>query len=214
MHAGFNIYTPTFEKVSGSDARLDLQDLKLINSEGWGTETIWVLNDDGTQVTGETFTWQCSDMSGLEEDGWINDSGELADVKITEGDGFYISCDADGVDLQVAGGVKLGKFIHTMHAGFNLVGNFCPATINIQGLKLVNTDGWGTETIWELNDDGTQVTGTTYTWQNADMSGLDVDGWVNDSGELADLDLPAGQGLYLSCDAADVDVEIDAVLVK
>ena len=216
MHEGYNIYTPTFESVTATNKKLSIQDLKLINSEGWGTETIWVMNENGTAVTGETYNWQNTDMSGLDEDGWIDDTGALADVEITEGDGFYLLCDGtDGIQVQVAGSVKFGKFTHTMHEGYNLTGNFCPKTINIQGIKLTNTEGWGTETIWVMNENGTAVTGETYNWQNTDMSGLDKDGWIDDTGALADVGYKSGEGVYLLCDGTDgVVIEIDPVLIK
>ena len=210
-HAGYNLYSPTFIGLSGNK-KLDIQSIKIPNADGWGCEQIWVINEDGTAVTGDTYTYK-STAAGEDVDGWWDDTNDkFAELEITEGQGFYIYCDSDEKEFQVSGEVKIGKFTTTLHSSYNYTGNFCPVKLSIQDFKLLNSQGWGCEQIWEMNEDGTAVTGNTYTWMSEE-AGEDKDGWKDDStGEDATVEFEPGEGLFFYCDGEDVVIELPEVI--
>ena len=101
---GYNLYTPTFVQVDGGS--INIQDMKLVGSEGWGSDFIFVLNEEGL-VTDQSYSWNCPD-NGFDTWCWVDDlTGEVADVTLEAGQGVYLYCDGDGFTLELP--TVLGK---------------------------------------------------------------------------------------------------------
>ena len=209
LEAGYNFVTPVFENVGGG--AMSIQDVKVLGSDGWATEAIFGLDADGL-LTGEDFTWQCPDASGLDYFAWIDAEGAEADYTFAPGAGFYLYADSDELKLQTCGQVTVGAFTRTLVAGYNFTGNFSPVDLDLQDLKIEGSDGWATEAIFGLDADGL-LTGEDFTWQCPDASGLDHFAWINADGEEATgVTVKAGQALYLYADSDDLVLKLPAVL--
>ena len=207
---GYNLYAPTFVNVDGGS--MNIQDMKIIGSEGWATEIIYMLNDEGL-LTGQSYSWNCPD-NGFDTWCWVDDlTGEVADISITNGQGFYLYADAEGLSMQVSGGVKMGALTKDLSFGYNITGNFSPVDVNIQKFKINGSEGWATEIIYVLDDQGL-LTSQSYSW-NCPDNGFDDWCWVDDlTGEVANFTLAPGQGIYLYSDGDSYTLELPTVLGK
>ena len=207
LQTGYNIFAPTFDGVNET---LDIQDIKLQNSAGDGTDVIWVL-DEGGIVTGETYYWLSKDFTGLESDCWSADGATAMSLEITSGQGFYVYTDASDASILVSGQVKIGEYSESLQAGYNLTGNFSPVELSIQNVKLSGVPGDGTDVIWVL-DAGGIVTGETYYWLSKDFTGLESDCWSADGATAMEKVLQPGEGLYLYTDSTTATISLPAVI--
>ena len=92
---GFSLTTPTFTDV-GVDA-YDLQNMKLVDAAGDGTEVIQVLNSAG--VNNESWAWLNANV-GM-EDGWYDElTWEPITATIDPGEAFLMNIGAD-VNMEV-----------------------------------------------------------------------------------------------------------------
>ena len=83
--AGFNFVIPTFTPVAGG--KVNIQDIKIKDATDW-SDNIQLLDAGGATVA--TYVYASAAESGLEKDGWLNDSFELADITIKPGQGILI----------------------------------------------------------------------------------------------------------------------------
>lgn len=193
---------------------MDLQDLKIIGSEGNMTEFIYFIDPEG-QDAGVSYSWLSPDMSGEEDFCWfdIDNWERVEDFTVTDGMGFFIFTDAGNVKIQAAGSVKLGKYSKVLAAGYNLTGNFTPVEIDVQNLKIVGSEGNMTEFIYFIDAEG-QDAGISYSWLSPDMSGeeefcwFDIDNWEPVEG----CTVKPGEALFMFADEGGVSYELPAVL--
>ena len=196
--AGFNFVIPTFTPVAGG--KVNIQDIKIQNATDWG-DNIQILDEGGATVA--TYYYASAAESGQEKDGWLNDSGELANITIEPGLGILIDTAATAV-LTFSGSVSTADTVFTTVPGFNFVGNNTPATVNIQDITITNATDWG-DNIQILDEGGATV--ATYYYASAAESGQEKDGWLNDAGELANVTLDPGQGILIdTADTATVTI--------
>ena len=196
--AGFNFVIPTFTPVAGG--KVNIQDIKIQNATDWG-DNIQILDEGGATVA--TYYYASAAESGQEKDGWLNDSFELANITIEPGQSILIDTAATAV-LTFSGSVSTADTVFTTVPGFNFVGNNTPATVNIQDITITNATDWG-DNIQILDEGGATV--ATYYYASAAESGLEKDGWLNDSFELADITIKPGQGILIdTADTATVTI--------
>ena len=199
---GFNFLAPTFTPVDGS-GNVNLQDIKLnsATAESW-TDNLQILDEGG--ATTEMFIYATAEESGLEADGWLNGDGELATVTIPYGAGILADT-ANETSITFSGAVATEDSVITAVAGFNFTGNNTPVGINIQDIKLDATtaESW-TDNLQLLDEGGATI--EMFIYATAEESGLEVDGWLNGDGELADVTIEAGQGVLI--DVANDGTEI------
>lgn len=194
----------------GVGSALNLQDIKVVGSEGWGTEMIYVLDENGL-ITEECYTWNCPD-NGYDTWCWADANGAVADVELTSGTGFYLYADSDGLAMQCSGQVKVGEYSKNLIAGYNITGNFSPVDLDIQDLTIENSEGWGTEMIYVLDENGL-LTDDCYTW-NCPDNGYDTWCWADADGAVAEKTVKAGEGLYLYADSEGLVLKLPAVIAK
>lgn len=208
---GYNLYAPTFEGVAAKN--FDLQDVKIQGSDGWGTEAIFILDENGL-ITDQSYSWQCPDMTGEEDFCWVDDStGAKATTLLVPGQGMYIYADTEGLCMVSSGSVNLGQYSKSLVMGYNITGNFSPVDIDLQDAKIVGSDGWGTEAIFVLDENGI-ITDQSYSWQCPDMTGEEEFCWVDDmTGVKAeDASLKAGEGLYLYADTEGLSLTLPNII--
>ena len=150
-----------------------------------------------------SYVWSIADDSiDGETAGWINEAGDdMADVNIEPGQSFLVNLANDDVKFMNAGEVRTQSLLLTTGKKFNFFGNTLPMPINIQDIRLVADDSlissWG-DNIQILGTGGQMV--HSYVWSIADDS-IDGEtaGWINEDGDdMADVELPAGQGFLLN----------------
>ena len=209
LEQGYNLYAPTFDGVAKT---LNIQDIKLVGSEGWAADLIFVLDSEGL-LTEQTYSWQCPDNTGLDHFCWIDDTTmEEADVELTAGMGFYLYADSEGLEMQCAGQVKVGGYSYPLAQGYNITGNFCPTAVSLQDIVLDGSEGWASDLIFILDSEGL-LTEQSYSWQCPDNTGLDHFCWIDDvTMEEADETVPAGTGIYIYADAEGLSLTLPAVI--
>ena len=203
LQPGFNFVAPQFTAVGGG--AIDLQSIKLdvADEDASGADNIQVL-DEGGATLGMYF-WNPADWFGGEKSGWVDDMGQLADVELQNGLSVLLDSSDQGT-VTISGEVATQNAIVESVAGFNFVGNSSPVAINIQDIQLgVNDDdATGNDNIQILDDGGATI--AMYFWNPADWFGGEKSGWVDDMGQLADVELAPGQGVLL--DASDDGIQI------
>ena len=208
---GFNFYAPQFQAVN-SAAGVNIQDIKLDfgTGEADGGDNIQVLDEGGATLA--SYYWMPADWTGAEQDGWIDEDGNLANVTLTEGQGVLIDIVAAGTSVMNSGKVADTPTTVTGIQGFNFIGNNSPIAINIQDIKLDFGEGEadGGDNIQILDEGG--ATTASYYWMPADWTGAEQDGWIDEDGNLADVSIPAGQGLLVDIVAAGTKVTIPSAL--
>ena len=210
LEQGYNFVTPVFEGING---QMSIQDVKIIGSEGWSTEYIYGLDADGL-LTGQNYSWQCGEATGLDYFAWIDEStGAEADYSFTNGTGFYLYADSEGLQLQTSGQVTVGAYTRELDQGYNFTGNFTPVDLDLQKITIEGSEGWSTEYIYGLDADGL-LTGQNYSWQCGEATGLDHFAWIDEStgAEAVDVTIKAGQALYLYADSEGLVLKLPAVL--
>lgn len=208
---GFNFYAPQFQAVN-STAGVNIQDIKLDFGEGesTGIDNIQVLDEGG--ATTATYTWMPADWFGGEQDGWVDEEGNFADLTLTAGQGVLIDIVEAGTKVINAGRVADQATTLTAIQGFNFIGNNSPVAINIQDIKLDFGEGesTGIDNIQILDEGG--ATTASYTWMPADWFGGEQDGWVDEDGNLADLTINAGDGFLVDIVAEGTKVILPSAL--
>ena len=177
--SGNNFVTAPFATVGYNTT--DIQDLKLVGSGGWGTETFAIWEGLPITVDGTEFLWVGTEWD--QETGSIAIKGEWQNYDTTPAvfsipGGQAVAINADpSIGVQNAGQVPMEKVEFTLAEGNNFTGNPFPATLDIQNIKIVGSGGWGTETfaIWE----GLPITvdGTEFLWVGTE--------WDQETGSIA-----------------------------
>ena len=208
---GFNFYAPQFQAVN-STAGVNIQDIKLDFGEGEadGGDNIQILDEGGATVA--TYSWMPADWFGGEQDGWVDEEGNLADVTLAAGQGVLIDIVAAGTTVMNAGQVADKPTTVTGIQGFNFIGNNSPVAINIQDIKLDFGEGEadGGDNIQILDEGGATV--ATYSWMPADWYGGEQDGWVDEDGGMADVTIAAGSGFLVDIVSAGTKVILPSAL--
>ena len=203
LQPGFNFVAPQFTAVGGDS--IDLQSIRLdvADEDATGDDNIQILDEGGATLA--TYYWNPADWFGGEKSGWVDDNGELADVELQNGLGILIDS-ADDATVTVSGEVSETDAVVESVAGFNFVGNSSPVSINIQDIQIdvADEEATGDDNIQILDEGGATL--ATYYWNPADWFGGEKSGWVDDNGELADVELLPGQGVLL--DASDDGIAI------
>ncbi len=169
--AGYNVFTPIFENTDTENSKLDIVNLKLVGATDG--DTLQILNEKGKFIA--TYYW----FNAFENypEGWCSDSlgfEPITSHQIEKGEGFYLYLKKNA-KLQTSGSVKQGEFVKPLYAGYNMVGNATPYTVDLQNFKFVNaTDG---DTLQILNKKGKFI--ATYYWFNAFEDY--PEGWCYDS---------------------------------
>ena len=208
VNAGFSVKAPTFIDIGATANDIDLQNISLIDSEGWGADQIQVLGTDGV-VTDDVYYWYNANEAG-EVAGWYDINwAPISGVKIAQAAGMILSC-SGAVKLQTSGQVLAGKQEIPLYVGFTVAGNNTNIDLDLQDLKLVGSEGWGADQIQVLGEDGV-VTDEVYYWYNAGEAGNDA-GWYDiDWAPIDGVSVEAGKALIFSC-SGDVTLEIPSQL--
>ena len=139
---------------------------------------------------------------------------EEAVYDFAPGTGFYVYADSEGLSMQVAGQVHQGEYEKALDCGYNFVGNFSPVDLDLQQITIEGSEGWATDNIFGLDDDGI-LTGEDYSWNCPDNTGLDHWAWINmDNEEAIGVTIKAGQALYLYADSEGLSLKLPAVIEK
>ncbi|MBQ7190174.1 MAG: hypothetical protein IJR99_12230 [Kiritimatiellae bacterium] len=201
--AGFNFYAPMFEPINAAEG-INIQNIKLGDGATSWEDNIQVLDEGGSTIV--TYTYATADESGLDEDGWLDAEGALADVCLDPGQSVIVQTSEASVTITYSGQVGVTTTPVTSVAGFNFVGNVSPESIDIQQITLGEGATSWEDNIQILDEGGSTV--VTYTYATADESGLDADGWLDAGGELAEVAIEAGLGFILQTTNADVPITL------
>ncbi len=213
---GFNIYTPVFEGASLT--AIDIQDIKILESDGYGYDEIQILEDGVYQHSYYWWTVNGAADQGVEidKDGWYTAKGVYVTEPVDLGDSLFIYADSDTLKAQVSGSVKLAGHTVQLSYGFNLVGNSTPNELNIQEIKLENTDGYGYDEIQILEDGVYQHSYYWWTVSGAADQGVEIDkdGWYTAKGVYVNEPIPAGMGLFVYSDSDGVKFCLPSPIAK
>jgi hypothetical protein len=98
LNIGYNIFAPTF---NGIGQTLDIQDIKVKNVAGDGTDLIWVLDANGI-ATGETYYWVAGANLGEGiPDMWTSDFATPLEKKLAPGEGLYLYTESEGATITL-----------------------------------------------------------------------------------------------------------------
>ena len=211
--SGNNFVTAPFATVGYNTT--DIQDLKLVGSGGWQTETFQIWEGLPSVVDGTSFFW--TGLEWDEETGSIATKGEWEDdqsmpalFSIPSGQAVTIGADPS-ISVQNAGQVPTEKVEFTLADGNNFTGNPVPAALDIQNIKIVGSGGWQTETfqVWEGLPsvvDGTSFFWTGLEWDETGMIATKGE-WEDDQSMPAEFTLDPYQGCVIN-GTAGLKVEI------
>ena len=210
--SGNNFVTAPFFSIGYNTT--DIQDIKLVGSGGWMTETFQIWEGLPTVVDGASFVWAGTewneDYSIATKGEWQNGDTTPAVFSIPAGQAVTIGADPS-IGVQNAGQVPTEKVEFTLVDGNNFTGNPFPAPLDIQNIKVVGSGGWMTETfqIWEGLP--TVVDGASFVWAgtewNEDYSIATKGEWQNGDTTPAEFTLDPYQGCVIN-GAAGLKVEI------
>ena len=210
--SGNNFVTAPFFGVGYNTT--DIQDIKLVGSGGWGSETFQIWEGLPSVVDGTFFMWVGTewneDYSVAIKGEWQKDDTSTAVFSIPGGQAVTINSEP-GIGIENAGQVPVEKVEFTLAEGNNFTGNPFPATLDIQNIKIVGSGGWGTETfqIWEGLP--SVVDGTFFMWVgtewNEDYSVAIKGEWQKDDTSTAVFSLDPYQGCVIN-GSAGLKVEI------
>ncbi len=202
------MFTPIFENTDSTNSKLDIQNLQLV--EPTGEEYLYVINSEGAM--GETYRWR-NVAKRYPVAGWYK--GTTLVVRSLElGEAFYIYAvegeDGSVTQLQSAGSVKQEALTKKLFAGYNLVGNATPYTIDIQDIvidiqDIVIENPTGQEYLYIINSEG--GFDETYRWRNV-AERYPVAGWYKGTKLVVREFLP-GDGMYVYTNQ-DTSYEIKA----
>lgn len=94
LHPGYNL-TGNFAPVA-----MDIQNIKLENVAGEGTDLIWILDTNGI-VTGEMYGWLSSEVTGAQADMWTEDGETPLSKTIQPGEGLYLYTEAENGKITI-----------------------------------------------------------------------------------------------------------------
>ena len=203
--------TPTFQNVDGSEYKL--QDIVVVgdNVTGDGDVVIQIMSDQGEWI-GE-YDWFTVDGWGSEKDGWYSAGDEEdADVTLKSGQAILVSCDNEDVSFQVSGQVADGSR-NAVFVGYTMSGNSSPVEIDLQDLipQGENITGDGDIVIQVMSAQGEWI--GEFDWFTVDGWGSEKDGWYTAGDEeYADLKLPPGASVLVSCDNEGVEFTVPSPL--
>ncbi len=204
---GYNVFTPIFQNTDTANAKLSIQNLKLIGADDG--QLLYVLNSKGNFESIYYWFNEFVDGDTTYSEGWFSDNmgNNLATRDIEMGEAFYINAKGDAT-LQTSGGVKLGEFNKTLSAGYNMIGNATPYSIDIQKLKLIGAqDG---DLLYIVNSKGNFE--SIYYWFNEFVDGDTTysEGWFSDNmgNNLATRQIDPGAGVYLNVRGSSISYKI------
>ena len=153
-----------------------------------------------------------ADWFGGEQDGWVDEEGNLASLTLSAGQGVLIDIVEAGTTVVNAGQVADAPTTITGVQGFNFIGNNSPVSINIQEVKLDFGEGesTGVDNVQILDEGGATV--ASYFWMPADWFGGEQDGWVDEDGNLADVTIAPGSGFLVDIVEAGTKVIVPSAL--
>jgi len=88
---------PSFANVGGGS--INIQDIKISGATDWA-DNIQILDEGGATVS--AYVYASAEQSGAAADGWLNDSGELADMTLEPGAGILVDT-ADVATITIPG---------------------------------------------------------------------------------------------------------------
>ena len=210
-----NFKTVVFNTVGYNTA--DVQDIKLVGSQGYGTEFFNVWEGLPTAVEGVDFMWvgtAWDEQTGLATDGYWMDMSTYGEAifSVPQGQAVVINA-TEGIGIRNAGQVPTEKVTFTAVGGNNFTGNPFPAVIDVQNIKLVGSTGYGTEffNVWEGLP--TAVEGVDFMWVGTawdEQTGLATDGYWMDMGTYGEAvyTIQPNQGVVINA-AAGMTIEIE-----
>ena len=188
---GNTLTSAQFIDIANSDDTIKLSNIVpvLANGEvaGWGEVEIQYLLSDGRTDTDNDFLW--------DGEGWTKD-WESIDVDIPAGQGLWVNNTAGAeVSLRSSGEVNQKDALFVLRDIGNTAAANCFPTATKLGELLPayvsdsNVAAWGEVEIQFLLSDGRTDTENDFLW--------DGEGWTKDW-ESIDVDIPAGQGLWVN----------------
>ena len=193
LQPGFNFVAPQFITVGGG--AINIQDVKLnvADADATGMDNIQILDADGNPVAQYYWFPKAWTVSGTQS-GWVDETGDLADVTVANGLAFLLE-GADDSTVTIAGEVPTNDVATVSVAGFNFVGNATPVEVDIQDFQInvADDDATGLDNIQILDVNFNPV--AQYYWfpKAWTVSGT-KSGWVDESGDLAQVSIAPGQG--------------------
>ena len=209
-----------FVPVSGTT--IDLQDLKVsgYNAEdGYADGDIYVQTLTPGGATIKSYTWidlaaDPDDPDSVAMYGWYDDdTGELGELSIAPGEGLYAFGPNASFGIQSAGQVSTSDVAVTLRSGAKCIANPTPITLPLNGSDMnswtgLYVSGYNAEDGYADGDIYVQTltpggaTIKSYTWIDLAADPDDPDsvamyGWYDDdTGELGELNIGPGEGLY------------------
>ncbi len=192
--------------------KIDIQQLKLIDSEGAGDDQIQVI-ENGVYKGSYFWYTPAGTEDYVNKEGWYNEAGDqLIDYSLDFGDAVYIKASSDSIKVRTSGSVRFATLeVDLLPSGFNLVGNSTPNAINIQQIKLVGSAGTGDDQI-QVIENG--VYKGSYFWYTpaGTEDYVNKEGWYNEAGDqLIDVSFASGEGLYVKSSSSGIKYKLPAL---
>jgi hypothetical protein len=191
--AGYSMFAPVFTTVGSATAVGSLSDIQGDFSE-WDQIQFF----DASGELAAVYNWVTAGTSGQERDGWCNDSFELVELTDLPQGASYLLSTAAEVQILNSGEVRAEELAVVVGAGYAGAGNGTATDRQLSEIVFAgDISEWDQIQFFDPSGEMAVV----YNWVTAGTSGQASDGWCNDSFELVDFPVPAGQGFLLSTSA-------------
>ena len=199
---GFNFVAPQFLTVGGGSIDIQSVHLDVADADATGGDNIQILDADGNPVA--QYYWFPAEWIDGVKSGWVDETGDRAAVDIANGLAVLIEA-VDDSTVTISGEVCTNDAATVSVAGFNFVGNASPVEVDIQDFQIdiADADATGGDNIQILDDTFNPV--AQYYWFPAEWIDGVKSGWVDETGDRAQVSIAPGQGfLFESVDDGTV----------
>ena len=210
-----------FVNVDGSGLTLgDLTAVGYDTTEGYADFEIQAKQLNGFGVGGTTYYWADFEEDGVTYKGWFDeDMNDYNDLALVPGEGLWVYSPNASFKLQSAGAVSKDSIAVTLRGGnqAKMVSNPMPATMTLGDIVVAGYDtdeGYADFEVQAKKLNGFGVGGTTYYWADFEEDGVSYYGWYDeDMNDYNDVDVAAGEGLWIYSPSTDFSVVFPSPLV-
>ena len=169
---------------------------------------IQILDDLGR--TTSTYFW--ADLPDDEIYGWLDEEDNPAEVIFQPGDGLWIFSADPSFKIQSAGQVPTTDIAVVLRENFKMVVNNTPVAVDIQDIVVSGYEGETAGDVMIQVLDTLGRTTATYFW--CDLPEDEIYGWLDEQDNPAEVEITAGEAMWVFAPNSDYVITIPGVSVK